>query len=166
MKNIIYLITLIILFACNEINTTNKFNKKTVILEIDQMFEDYYKDISIHGLKGEFKYLDDSSDFYWVPPGYESAISYDSVITILKANADNFRIVEYRWDTLQIFPFSNTIANYTGIVNGYMVDTTGVISKMLIIESGTLIKREDGWKLLNGQSALINKESDSSIIDD
>jgi len=36
-----------------------------------------------------------------------------------------------------------------------MIDTSGVKSSVQIIESGTVIKRKDGWKLLSGQSATL-----------
>jgi len=48
--------------------------------------------------------------------------------------------IEFKFDTIKVYPLSNSIANYTGTVSGKM------------IESGTLIKHKNGWKLLNGQS--------------
>ncbi|MEQ8217116.1 MAG: hypothetical protein RIM68_13725 [Arenibacter sp.] len=63
------------------------------------------------------------------------------------------------WDTLQIFPLTNEIANYFGIVEGVMVDTSGLESAISIIESGTIIKRESGWKLLSGQSEILDSPS-------
>jgi len=41
-----------------------------------------------------------------------------------------------------------------------MIDTSGIKSSAIIIESGTVIKRSDGWKLLSGQSAILNPESE------
>ncbi|MDW7690645.1 hypothetical protein R9C00_22195 [Flammeovirgaceae bacterium SG7u.111] len=55
---------------------------------------------------------------------------------------------------LEVFPLTNEIANYSGTVRGRMVDKSGVETNVTIIESGTVIKREDGWKLLSGQSAV------------
>jgi len=104
--------------------------------------------------------LDKSSDFFWVPPGYNTALSYDSVKNILEINSKAYRSVEFQWDTIQIFPLTNEIANYSGIVNGIMIDTSGIKSTVSIIESGTIIKREDGWKLLSGQSRLLETESE------
>ena len=122
------------------------------------MFSNYHDDIRRDGLTAEFKYLDSSADFFWVPPGYNSALSYDSVRTILEGNAKLFSGVEFSWTTLQIYPLTDEIATYSGIVNGAMTDTSGNVSSMQIIESGSVIKRADGWKLLNGQSALIGED--------
>ena len=123
------------------------------------MLDNYHDDIKKGGLTAEFKYLDDSEDFFWVPPGYESALTYDSVKTILETNASNFRNVEFHWDVLQIFPLTNEIVNYAGIVGGQLTDTSNNSIIVSIIESGTLIKRHDGWKLLSGQSANLPIES-------
>lgn len=65
--------------------------------------------------------------------------------------------VKMEWDTLQVFPLTNEIANYSGIVDGVMIDTSGIEARMSILESGTLIKREDGWKLLSGQSKILDR---------
>lgn len=89
---------------------------------------------------------------------YTSAMLYDSVRAIPEAKAGAFTSVEFHWDTLRLFPLSPEIVNFTGIVSGEMVDTAGVRTSTSIIESGTLIRREDGWKLLNGQSAVLGEE--------
>lgn len=47
-----------------------------------------------------------------------------------------------------------------GIVKGSMLDTSGIKASILIIESGTVIKRSDGWKLIRGQSAILNPETE------
>ena len=159
MKNqfIIFLI-LITLSACNQTTTLNKSEKEQIVHDIVKMFDDYHNDIKKDGLTAEFKYLDQSTDFFWVPPGYKNALSYDSVRTILNKNATSFRAIEFSWDTLQIFPLSYKFANYSGIVKGSMTDTSGIKSSIAIIESGTLVKRSDGWKLLNGQSAVLEPD--------
>jgi hypothetical protein len=38
-----------------------------------------------------------------------------------------------------------------------MSDTSGKTSSFSLIESGVLIKREDGWKLLSGQTSIISE---------
>jgi len=116
------------------------------------MLEDYFAAISEAGLRAEFDYLDQSSDFFWVPPGFNSAISYDSVETILEMNADSFKKVQFYWATLRILPISKDIANYTGIVGGAITDSKDSINAVHMIETGTVIRRENGWKILSGQS--------------
>ena len=151
------LVFLLTLLACSPAERVNKFDKEAITESVKQMFENYHNDIKENGLTAEFHYLDHSSDFFWVPPGYQSALNYDSVKAILEKNAKKFSNVQFHWDTLQIFPLSNEIANYSGIVGGFLKDTSGVASTISIIESGTVIKRKDGWKLLSGQSANILK---------
>ena len=148
------------LISCDGTKNPNDLNMSQTIEDIHQMLDAYHKDISEEGLTAEFKYLDKSSDFFWVPPGYNTALTYDSVKNILETNSKAFHSVKFQWDTLQIFPLTNEIANYSGIVSGLMIDTAGIESNVSIIESGTIIKRENGWKLLNGQSRLLETESE------
>jgi hypothetical protein len=151
-------ITLLLLASCVQTEELNASEKQLVVADVREMFNNYHSDISKNGLTAEFKYLDKSSDFYWVPPGYNSALTYDSVQTILVNNAKLFKEILFEWDTLQVFPLTKEIANYSGIVKGSMTDTSGIVTSVLIIESGTVIRRSDGWKLLSGQSAVLEPE--------
>ena len=108
------------------------------------------------GLEAEFNYLDSTDAFFWVPPGYDSWISYDSVAAVLRAMAPTLRSTDYRWKSLRIDPISEDRAIYTGTLTGALTDTSGQVTNLSMIETGTVIRREDGWKLLNGQSALLD----------
>ena len=145
------------MYSTEQLNDTEK---DIIISDVKEMFNNYHSDIKNEGLTAEFKYLDQSSDFFWVPPGYNSALDYDSVYSILVNNAKMFSEVIFEWDTLQIFPLTEEIANYSGIVEGSMTDTLGIVNSVLIIESGTVVKRSDGWKLLSGQSAVLEPDTD------
>lgn len=159
-KQIFSIVILMTLTSCFQTDKLDQSEKELIINDVVEMFGNYHNDIRKDGLTAEFKYLDQSSDFFWVPPGYKSALSYDSVRQILEINAKSFQAIEFNWDTLQVFPLSDKIANYSGIVKGSMIDTSGTKSSVIIIESGTVIKRSDGWKLLSGQSAILNPESE------
>jgi hypothetical protein len=150
------LISVVIPFSCNPKQSSDNLDKTLVTSEVKAMFDNYHNDIKAGGLTAEFKYLDQSNEFFWVPPGYTSALSYDSVRAILENNSKLYLVIDFHWDTLQIFPLTNSIASYSGIVEGTMTDTSGVKSTVRIIESGTVIKSIDGWKLLNGQSAALS----------
>ncbi|WP_353779401.1 hypothetical protein [Winogradskyella sp. 3972H.M.0a.05] len=156
MRTIGYIAILLLLISCNGTESSKDLNKSLVSEEVSKMLHVYHKDINEKGLTAEFEYLDISDEFFWVPPGYKTALSYDSVKTILEINSKALRSIELQWDTLQIFPLSNDIANYSGIVRSITIDTSGTKSTVSIIESGTLIKRKDHWKLLSGQSRLLD----------
>jgi hypothetical protein len=128
--------------------------KKLIIDSITQTLNTYYDDIRAEGLIAEFRYLDNSAEFYWVPPGFSVAISYDSVASIIKQNAPLLKSVDNKWDTLRIDPFSHELATYTGRLHSIVTDTAGHVSETSLIETGVLIKRPDGWKLLSGQTAV------------
>ncbi|MFD2823158.1 hypothetical protein ACFS5M_05720 [Lacinutrix iliipiscaria] len=153
LKSFILFILSCSLIACSQNNNPlSETEKQKISSEIIEMFNDYHEAIKTEGLVAEFDYLDDSSDFYWVPPGYNSALTIDSVKTILTQNSKFIKSIEFSFESIEIFPLKNTIANYSGIVKGTMIDTSNANTTFRIIESGTLIKRKAGWKLLSGQS--------------
>ncbi len=152
-KYIYILILIFNIIGCKNITQkTIPINEELVIKEVESMFADYHGAIKKQGLTAEFDYLDNSKDFFWVPPNYNSALTYDSVKNILIANDKLISKIQLSFDTLKVFPLTDSLASYSGIVKGKMVDTLNTITKFKIIESGTLVKRHDGWKLLNGQS--------------
>lgn len=141
--------------ACSQSETLTDTDRIKIVSEATGMLENYYRDIRQEGLKAEFKYLDNSPDFFWVPPGYTRAISYDSVATILRANASLLKSVDNSFDTLSVIPLSKQLATYSGRLRSVVTDTSGLTSTHRLVETGTLIKRKDGWKLLNGQTSII-----------
>jgi hypothetical protein len=158
------LLAILLTYSCKQNCPPESYDPESVRLEAVLMLKQYHDAIAQGGLLAEFDYLDNSDDFFWVPPGYRSALSYDSVNAILKQNALMFSQVNFYWETLDVKPLHHELASFTGIVSGIMTDTSGTQSQMRIIESGTLIKRNDGWKLLNGQSALLETDENSENV--
>src|SRR5688572_8196325 len=103
MKPSIFL-ALITFMSCTNSETLTETERDEIIKDAKQTLDNYYNDIRKEGLTAEFKYLDNSADFFWVPPGYSSPISYDSVATILHANAPLFKSIDNSFDTLNIIP--------------------------------------------------------------
>ncbi len=142
--------------ACQAPREPQPFTEKdraAIVREVETMFNNYFQAIKKNGLTAEFSYLDASDDFFWVPPAYTSALSYDSVRTIVLENASAFRRIDYQWESVRINPLSPELAAYTGIVSGTLLDTTGTATQLRMTESGVVIRRLDGWKILCGQSA-------------
>lgn len=148
----------LIIVSCQHPTTLTEDNKKQIVSDVKQTLDNYYSDISKEGLIAEFKYLDSSSNFFWVPPGYTSAISYDSVSTILRNNASNYTSVVNSFETLQIIPLTNELATYTGRLKSIITDTSNTTSQFLMMETGIVIKRTDGWKLLSGQTSMLTNK--------
>jgi len=73
-------------------------------------------------------------------------------------NAPVFSSIENVWDTLRVDPLTREYATYTGKFHGTMTDTTGGVTIVAGIETGVVVKRKDGWKLLRGQSSLLPEE--------
>jgi hypothetical protein len=155
-RQAILLFIFIAIFSCRQSTTMTKDEKARIELDVRLTLINYYDDIRKSGLTAEFNYLDHSPDFFWVPPGYSSCISYDSVVQVLEENAPKFKYIDNSFDTLRIVPLSKEIATYTGRLHSTMTDTRGNIMTLQLVETGVLIKRKEGWKLLSGQTNIVN----------
>lgn len=151
-----YFILLIIFTgACRQNSTSlTDAEKKMITKEVQQTLHDYHTDIRLNGLMAEFNYLDSTSDFFWVPPGSAISISYDSIYKVLSENAPLYKSVNNVWDTLKINPLNQELALYTGRLSSTVTDTAGQVFIMRLVETGVMIKRNAGWKLLSGQTSF------------
>jgi hypothetical protein len=157
MRHLLIIAIIFFTTGCGEQDTFTKEEQQQVVNEVKQMMQHYCEDVKAGGLTAEFKYLDSSADFFWVPPGYKSPLSYNSIASILRKNAPSMRSVANSYDILHIVPLDKYHAVYTAIVLSIGTDTAGNTGTTKLIETGTVIKREDGWKLLCGQTAMITK---------
>jgi hypothetical protein len=146
------------LASCKQSSSSLSENERSLIIDsVKQTLQNYYSDIRREGLLAEFRYLDSSKDFFWAPPGYSHAISYDSVAKVLKQNAPGITYLSNSFDTLHIVPLSRELASYTGRLRSVMKVASGIEMTYTMIETGVMIKRADGWKLLCGQTAMLEK---------
>lgn len=145
---------LLVLFvtSCERSKPFSDEDKTRIVHEVTQMLHDYQKAVAASGLTAEFDYLDSSSDFFWTPPGYSGPINYDSVAKILTQNAPLFKSIESTYKTLRVVPLSKRIATYSALINTTMTDTSGKAMQFTLVETGVVIKREKGWKLVSGQT--------------
>ena len=141
--------------SCQPGSTLSESKRDEIKAQVEQMLKDYFRATKRDGLLAEFKYLDHSAEFYWIPPGYSSWISYDSVATVLRNTAPALRSIENRWKTLRVDPLSADHATFSGKLTSTSVDTTGQVTTVSLLETGVVVKREDGWKLLRGQTVML-----------
>jgi len=130
-------------------------DKASITDTVRQTLNNYYADIKKDGLTAEFRYLDSSSDFFWVPPGFDKPLNYDSVHSILVKSAPFVRSMDNSWEKLSVHPLSRELVNYTGRIRSIFIDTAGNVSNSVLVETGLLIKRNNGWKLLSGQTTIV-----------
>ena len=141
--------------SCGQRSGLSESERVAVADSVRQMMDSYVKDVNASGLLAEFRYLDNSPAFFWVPPGYSTPISYDSVASFVRAAAPGQRAIDGAWEQLRIEPLSRDHAVYTGILRQSMTDTAGSNTRYRVIETGVVIRRPEGWKLLGGQTALL-----------
>ncbi len=158
MKPQAFILWMGVLWCCQPPAQEVAFSAELVIEEVTEMLHQYHQAMKEGGLETEFDYLDDSDEFFWVPPGFKSALDYDSVATILRANDKSIEKIELTWDSLHVIPLRSDLAQYYGTINSRVIDTAQMTTESLLIETGLIIKRADGWKLLSGQSAFFPKE--------
>jgi len=147
----------ILLGSCYQQEPLSAVEKEEIVKEVRQTLDKYYDDIRKSGLSAEFNYLDNAPDFFWVPPGYPELLSYDSVAVILKQSAPKYKYIDNKFNSLRINPLSKELAIYSGQLQSVMTDTSGSITAYSMIETGVLIKRVEGWKLLSGQTSILDK---------
>ena len=160
MKNTIYVLTIISIFSLTSCNTKPPKEVDTALIEkeVKQMFMAYDDSVRKNGINGEFYFLDNSDAFYWVPPGYKYALHYDSIANILHKNAPQFKYIDNSWDKLQIMGLSDKYASFNGVVNSYVITTENDTIVTKLSETGIVVKRGNDWKLLSGQTVIIENE--------
>lgn len=156
-RQILMLLSMLLFVSCSQSSLLTEKEKTVIIDSVRQTLNNYHNDIRKSGLIAEFKYLDNSADFFWVPPAYSASISYDSVASILKQNAPNYKYIDNSFDTLSIIPLSKELATYTGRLHSTMIDTNNKKTSFSLVETGVIIKRTNGWKLLSGQTSVLNQ---------
>lgn len=157
LRSITWILGLLVSVACRqESRQLSDDTRANVAQEVEQLFDNYFAAVRRGGLTAEFDYLDNSGDFFWVPPGYSQSISYDSVVAVLTLNAGKFQLIENVMDSLHIVPLTASLASYSAKMRSTMKDTTGQTTTLRLVESGIVIRRNDKWKLLSGQTSLIN----------
>ncbi|MFI5156389.1 MAG: hypothetical protein ACHQEM_09390 [Chitinophagales bacterium] len=130
--------------------------QKEIAKEARQALDDYYHDIASEGLLSEFKWLDSSTSFFWLPPGYSAPINYDSVARIIRSNAAALKHIEENWEELHIQPLSREFVSYSGRLKSSATDTMSIRHETRLVETGILAKRKTGWKLLCGQTNIFS----------
>jgi hypothetical protein len=149
-------IVLLSFFGCDKKSQGLTQNDRVrVTQEVTEMLNTYAKAVQKNGLIAEFDFLDNSEDFFWIPPGYTSPLNYDSIRAILERNSNVITSSVFRHNSLLIVPLSKRLASYSSNVFCVMTDTSGAVNEFRLLETGTLIKRPDGWKLLNGQTVAL-----------
>ena len=152
MKQFLLITLIICVSACQ--TTQEKPDYSRIKKESEDMLKAFHEAVNASGIIAEFDFLDSSSSFYWTPPGYSYAIEYDSIKTILLETHNTLLSAHFKWDTLDVFPLTETYSNYRGVVSCQMTGADSSEQSFKVLESGTLVKRADGWKFLSGQSRV------------
>lgn len=148
------ILPLVILIGCG--SPEQAFDRAATEQEVRQMLDEYHRAMEEEGLLSEFRYLDNHPDFFWIPPGYESKLDFDSVKMILVRMAPTIAEMELKWEYLDVYPLTSDIATFTGKLHSVTLDKEGNRYESVALETGTAVRRLSGWKLRSGQSRTID----------
>lgn len=157
MIRILIFLLLLQLVSCK---TSDEFTDKEridVAKEVRETLNKLNADVKEKGMLAELNYLDSTQDFFWSPPGYWYNLKYDSVVKIMRANAVGITSLINNWDTLKITPLTEKYAAYTGRIHSISTSIEGKTTAMSLMETGVMVKRKDGWKILNGQTSILQQ---------
>lgn len=148
------IVLVVMAFVSCQSHSFSKEEKRAVKDTVFAVLSRYYEDINRDGLNAEFNYLDSSADFHWRPPGSTEPILYDSVAKFIRAAAPFYKYIDIKWSRLDIDPISPDTAAYEGELVSAITDTAGRVTNTILVEKGRVIKRKDGWKLLDGETKV------------
>jgi hypothetical protein len=156
MKNNTVFAAVIFLISCSgeQKPQLSDEEKGNIVMDVKEVLDNFNADVKAGGLTSEFKYLDNSKDFKWIPPGYQTSISYDSATSMMKRSSGTYKEINNSFENLTINALSADTASYTGKIKSMMTDTMGNIMTIYLNEKGKLIRRKDGWKLLSGETTI------------
>ncbi|MCE3227984.1 MAG: hypothetical protein K0S32_2535 [Bacteroidetes bacterium] len=150
-KAFIFLFMVALVCSCD--NSANE--EVRIVEEARKTLNDYFTDIKKEGLSAEFRYLDSSADFYWIPPGYNYLANYDSISAAIKRNATKCKKVDNSWKNVSVSYLSPRHVLYTGTILSLVTNLSNKTDTLELIETGIMIKRDDGWKLLSGHTSIL-----------
>jgi hypothetical protein len=147
--------TLVFIGSCSERTNLSTTEYDKIKREIEAALHKNFETIAAEGWIGELKALDDSRQFSWVPPGKYAPINYDSMKSVLQRATMTIEKTELAWIELYVKPISQTLATYSGRYSSRYTMKSGKVAEFTMAESGTVIRKKNGWKLISGQTFLI-----------
>ena len=152
-----YLLTFIISITFISCSQTSEFDATAIESDIKKMFFAYDDSVRKNGINAEFFFLDNSDEFYWVPPGYKYALHYDSIAKILHEYAPKYKHINNRWDTLNILVLSEKYASFNGVLSSTIITIDNDTTTTVLSETGLVVKRGKHWKFLSGQTVVVEQ---------
>lgn len=150
-----FILTLLLIYLLVQPDGYESYDTEKVKADVEDFLHEYHSSMENQGLKGEFAYLDSTEQFFWVPPGFNSWISFDSVKTILNVTDPLISEMKIRWEDLRIDVLSEEVAVYTGRVSIEQKNVNDGLQEYKLLETGIVKKKNGKWKILSGQSRVM-----------
>jgi len=117
------------------------------------MMKSLVSDLNTDGIQSQLKYLDNSDKFQYTFLNSGKIYDYEELKKQLEISSSTDYKVNLSFDEFKITPLSDKLVSYSLILSGYeRID--GQNSDISLVETGTLIRRNDGWKIINAQTTV------------
>jgi len=147
-------ILLTLLVSCDSKNTLTSAEEEAIIYEVDEMFENYARQVNEIGLKGIDAYFSKDKRFYWVEDGVVQYPDREALVAGIEEfypAVKNVKLEVFKKDITIID--HNTVSLYVAykedivLRSGYTVKLDGSMTIITIREDNT-------WKFLIGHSSV------------
>jgi hypothetical protein len=140
-------------FTCGEKPLTLSDNDKSDIVKaVKDMTSKYFMDFYTHNVDSVLRHYDTSACFFWAITPDTIAMKRSAMVTMHRHAVKDYTKFEGYWSDMRVEPLTNELAMYHGTYHVLTEDKDGHIGKIMGVETGIMIKREDGWKYLAGQT--------------
>jgi ketosteroid isomerase-like protein len=140
-------------FTCGEKSlTVSKQDKSEIEKAVKQMTANYFKDFYTRNVDSVLKHYDTSACFFWSITPDTIPMKRGAMVTMHRHAIRDYVKFDGYWSDMRVEPLTRDLAMYHGTYHVYTEDKSGQKGKIMGVETGVMIKREDGWKFLAGQT--------------
>ena len=137
---------------CQQQATLTQSQRAAIRDSVTQLKYRVWDEVRAKHFEGTLNCFDDSPEFFWVFTPDTTIILHDVFVAMLKGAFQDYRSIDVVWDRIHVEPLTNQYAVYTGKYHVTYIDTSGKVFKAIGVETGIVVHRPTGWKILNGQT--------------
>ncbi|MCU0373181.1 MAG: nuclear transport factor 2 family protein [Ignavibacteria bacterium] len=140
-------------FTCGEKTLKLDDSERAEIVEaVKSMTSRYFEDFHANNVDTVLRHYDTSACFFWSITPDTIALKRSAMVTMHRHAIKDYAKFEGYWSNIQVEPLTKELAMYHGTYHVNTEDKGGKKGKITGVETGVMVKREDGWKYLAGQT--------------
>lgn len=140
-------------FTCGEKPLKmNEEEKSEIVKAVKDMTANYFRDFYTRSIDTVLSHYDTSSSFFWAITPDTIALKRSAMVTMHRHALKDYTKFDGYWSNIKVEPLTNELAMYHGTYHVNTEDKSGKKGTITGVETGVMVKREDGWKYLAGQT--------------